>query len=179
MNQTNVHIDDERTAVLCNFGLSNMKADIARQTATHKLTNLGSQNWLSPEQLMGGLPGKPSDIFALGMTIFEVRLIFHSTFYGVSYNDRFTPMKFLWDISIQETSPYLLSRGTCGLNILLKTKHLNWQTRCGALLTNAGSRIPQWGWTPMLYVIPFGAYATSRRRIHPHQRHIYLHPPRL
>ena len=34
---------------------------------------MGSCNWMAPEQLLGGLLKKPCDIYALGMTIYEVR----------------------------------------------------------------------------------------------------------
>ena len=33
---------------------------------------MGSRNWMAPEQLLGGLLKKPCDIYALGMTIYEV-----------------------------------------------------------------------------------------------------------
>jgi WD40 repeat protein len=68
----NVLINDVGKAVLCDFGLSNIKADAIRRTTTHELSNVGSQNWMSPERLMGGTPRKPCDIYALGMTIFEI-----------------------------------------------------------------------------------------------------------
>lgn len=69
----NVLIDDGGKAVLCDFGLSRIKADVTSRTAT--LTSsvvTGSRNWMSPERLIGGLPRKPSDIYAFGMTLFEV-----------------------------------------------------------------------------------------------------------
>src|ERR1700749_4659684 len=74
MNQMNVLIDDGGKAVLCDFGLSRIKADVTSRTDTQKLAiTPGSRNWMSPERLLGGLPRKPSDIYAFGMTIYEVR----------------------------------------------------------------------------------------------------------
>lgn len=70
----NVLIDDGGKAVLCDFGLSRIKADVTSRTDTQKLAiTPGSRNWMSPERLLGGLPRKPSDIYAFGMTIYEVR----------------------------------------------------------------------------------------------------------
>ncbi|KAJ6559660.1 hypothetical protein B0H19DRAFT_875338, partial [Mycena capillaripes] len=63
-------INNAGTAVLCDFGLSRIKADITSRTAARDLGTLGpgSRNWMSPEVLRGALPRKPSDIYALGMT---------------------------------------------------------------------------------------------------------------
>jgi serine/threonine protein kinase len=36
---------------------------------------IGSRNWMAPERLLGGKLRKPSDIYALGMTIYEVTAI--------------------------------------------------------------------------------------------------------
>jgi len=67
----NVLIDDAGKAVLCDFGLSRIKADVTSRTATMKSSVVaGSRNWMSPERLTGGLPRKHSDIYAFGMTIF-------------------------------------------------------------------------------------------------------------
>lgn len=70
----NVLIDDSGKALLCDFGLSRVKADATSRTTTPKSSNVGSRNWMSPERLKGGSPRKHSDIYAFGMTIFEVRL---------------------------------------------------------------------------------------------------------
>lgn len=69
----NVLIDDSGKALLCDFGLSRVKADATSRTTTFKSSNVGSRNWMAPERLKGGTPRKPSDIYALGITIFEVR----------------------------------------------------------------------------------------------------------
>lgn len=74
LSQLNVLIDDNGNAVLCDFGLSRVKADTTTRTITTGVENIvGSRNWMSPERLLGGALKKPSDIYALGMTIYEVR----------------------------------------------------------------------------------------------------------
>ena len=72
--QLNVLIDDGGNAVLCDFGLSRIKADVTTRTVKSTMPMAGSRNWMSPERLMGRLPKKPSDIYAFGMVIYEVSL---------------------------------------------------------------------------------------------------------
>lgn len=68
-------IDDSGKAVICDFGLSRIKADsTSRVTIPTSTIAAGSRNWMSPERLLGGLPRKPSDIYAFGMTIYEVNI---------------------------------------------------------------------------------------------------------
>ena len=69
----NVLIDDNTRAVLCDFGLSHIKADATSQTARPGGGNAtGSRNWMAPERIVGGSLKTPSDIYAFGMTIFGV-----------------------------------------------------------------------------------------------------------
>ena len=69
----NVLIDDNTRAVVCDFGLSHIKADATSQTARPGGGNeTGSCNWMAPERIVGGSLKTPSDIYAFGMTIFEV-----------------------------------------------------------------------------------------------------------
>jgi serine/threonine protein kinase len=70
--QLNILIDDSGKAVLCDFGLSRIKADVTTRTTFSERNIAGSRNWMAPEQLMGGVPKKPCDIYAFGMTIYEV-----------------------------------------------------------------------------------------------------------
>lgn len=74
MRQMNVLIDNGGKAVLCNFGLLHVRADATSQTAALYSSNVGNQNWMAPERLIGGSLQKPSHIYTFGMTIFKVRL---------------------------------------------------------------------------------------------------------
>ena len=64
--------------MLCDFGLSRIKADTTIHTARSSTVSsadhgiVGSRNWMAPELLVGGTLRKPCDIYALGMTIYEV-----------------------------------------------------------------------------------------------------------
>lgn len=66
-------IDDGGNAVLCDFGLSRIRADVTSRTNRVEVDNIvGSRNWMAPERLLGGMLKKPCDIYAFGMTIYEV-----------------------------------------------------------------------------------------------------------
>jgi serine/threonine protein kinase len=74
--QLNVLIDEGANAVLCDFGLSRVKADVTSRTARPDgEAIMGTRNWMAPERLMGGLLKKPCDIYAFGMTLYEVSLV--------------------------------------------------------------------------------------------------------
>src|SRR5436190_10589333 len=49
--QLNVLIDDGGKSVLCDFGLSRIKADVCRQSDPG--TIMGSRNWMAPERFQG------------------------------------------------------------------------------------------------------------------------------
>jgi serine/threonine protein kinase len=69
----NVLIDDNEKAVLCDFGLSCLKADVTIRTARVDGEGvLGSPNWMAPERLLGGSLKMPCDIYAFAMTLYEV-----------------------------------------------------------------------------------------------------------
>jgi serine/threonine protein kinase len=69
-----VLIDDSEKAVLCDFGLSRVKADATSRDVSGNAGNtLGSRNWMAPERLLGGSVQKSSDIYAFGMTVYEVQ----------------------------------------------------------------------------------------------------------
>ncbi|KAF7300160.1 Kinase-like protein [Mycena kentingensis (nom. inval.)] len=73
----NVLVDERGRALLCDFGLSKVKADITSRTTTASsppsTTTSGSRNWMAPELLVGASgPRFSSDIYAFGMTIYEL-----------------------------------------------------------------------------------------------------------
>jgi serine/threonine protein kinase len=69
----NILIDDAGNAVLCDFGLSRVKADIASRTkVVDGAAIAGSRNWMAPERLIGSSLKRPCDIYAFGMVIYEV-----------------------------------------------------------------------------------------------------------
>ncbi|KAG7439931.1 kinase-like protein [Guyanagaster necrorhizus] len=69
LKAVNVLIDDARTAVLCDFGLSQIQEDIMRRAS---LPNIGSLNWMSPERLAGEPLRSAADIYSFSMTIYEL-----------------------------------------------------------------------------------------------------------
>jgi serine/threonine protein kinase len=69
-----VLIDNSGAAMLCDFGLSRIKADVTSHTKEVGVIIAGSRNWMAPELFMGGSLKSPCDIYAFGMTIFEVSL---------------------------------------------------------------------------------------------------------
>jgi serine/threonine protein kinase len=66
--------------VLCDFGLSRVKSDATTRTVRMGgPAPVGSRNWMAPELLTRGSLKKPCDIYAFGMTIYEVRFFFISS----------------------------------------------------------------------------------------------------
>lgn len=71
----NVLIDDAENAVICDFGLAHIKADVISRAVGvvgQGESLVGSRNWMAPERLLGESPKKPSDIYSFGMTIYEI-----------------------------------------------------------------------------------------------------------
>ncbi|KAF7362950.1 Kinase-like protein [Mycena venus] len=68
----NILVEDSGRSLLCDFGLSRVKADITGRTAQITNNTVGSRNWMAPELLAGSLPKIPSDIYAFGMTLYEL-----------------------------------------------------------------------------------------------------------
>ena len=55
---------------------------------------MGSRNWMAPELLQGKMLKKPCDIYALGMTIYEVNLTYFFCWMITDYLTRFIRTKF-------------------------------------------------------------------------------------
>ncbi|KAJ7819423.1 kinase-like protein, partial [Mycena leptocephala] len=74
LKAANILIDNAGTGVLCDFGLARVKADMTSRTAQRDITALGpgSRNWMSPELFRGAPPRRSSDIYAFGITIYEL-----------------------------------------------------------------------------------------------------------
>jgi serine/threonine protein kinase len=71
--QQNVLVDDSGRALLCDFGLARLKADITTRTMeSDPVAIAGSRQWMAPERLMGKSLRKPSDIYSFGITLYEV-----------------------------------------------------------------------------------------------------------
>ena len=96
--QQNVLIDGSGRAVICDFGLSRVKADILSRTRTTDAAAVaGSRYWMAPERLAGKPLRKPCDIYSFGITIYEVILIFGEEMSTTGLSSNFTrsmPTKF-------------------------------------------------------------------------------------
>ncbi|KAJ7496406.1 kinase-like protein, partial [Mycena latifolia] len=69
----NILVEDSGRSLLCDFGLSRVKADITTRTSHGGNTaTTGSCNWMAPELLAGSMPRMASDVYAFGMTIYEL-----------------------------------------------------------------------------------------------------------
>ncbi|KAJ7208855.1 kinase-like domain-containing protein, partial [Mycena pura] len=84
----NVLIDDRGRAQLCDFGLARVKADITSRTAAQVGNSVtsGSRNWMAPELLVGARVTPSSDMFAFGMTLYELYTD-ETPFASVAFND--------------------------------------------------------------------------------------------
>ncbi|KAK8850608.1 hypothetical protein IAR55_004527 [Kwoniella newhampshirensis] len=71
----NVLVTDEGHAIICDFGLSQLKLDFTTksQTAADKPTPIaGTMRWQSPERLAGGVLTRENDVYAWSMAVYEV-----------------------------------------------------------------------------------------------------------
>ncbi|KAF7346776.1 Kinase-like protein [Mycena sanguinolenta] len=70
----NILVEDSGKALLCDFGLARLKADAATRTVVQVDTPqiVGSRNWMSPEVLTGSRFRITSDVYAFGMTLYEL-----------------------------------------------------------------------------------------------------------
>ncbi|KAJ7912675.1 kinase-like domain-containing protein [Mycena leptocephala] len=70
----NVLVENSGKALLCDFGLTRLKADAATRTLANVDVPqiLGSRNWMAPELLTGSRYRVTSDVYAFGMTLYEL-----------------------------------------------------------------------------------------------------------
>ncbi|KAJ6485462.1 kinase-like domain-containing protein [Mycena vitilis] len=68
----NILVEDSSRAVLSDFGLARIKSDTTNRSLQMGHIVAGSRNWMAPELLAGSSPEMPSDIYAFGMTIYEL-----------------------------------------------------------------------------------------------------------
>jgi serine/threonine protein kinase len=78
LKAVNVLIDEGEKALLCDFGLARLKADVnSRRTTADTNVLLGSPNWMAPELFEGQTLRFPCDIYSFAMTVYEVRYYDH------------------------------------------------------------------------------------------------------
>ncbi|PPR08181.1 hypothetical protein CVT24_001531 [Panaeolus cyanescens] len=68
----NVLVDDGERALLCDFGLSRIKADVNSRSSVQPTGPGGSFHWMAPELFQGGRPKEPCDVYSFGMTMYEI-----------------------------------------------------------------------------------------------------------
>ncbi|KAJ7446300.1 kinase-like domain-containing protein [Mycena latifolia] len=120
----NILVEDSGRSLLCDFGLSRVKADItARTTQVGNTIMAGSRNWMAPELLTGSLPKLPSDIYAFGMTMYELYTdetplasVAHTDFIEVVFRLRVRPTRPHIDDGSKLTDPLWTLAELCWLH---------------------------------------------------------------
>jgi len=74
-SQVNILVNSAYKAVLADFGLSSLLQDIRTRsrTAGGSNKNVGTPYWTAPEVFNGKKMTEKSDIYSMGLTIWEVR----------------------------------------------------------------------------------------------------------
>ncbi|KAK4689262.1 hypothetical protein P7C73_g848, partial [Tremellales sp. Uapishka_1] len=71
----NVLVDDDNQAIICDFGLSHLKMDLTRRSASSATAPSplsGTMRWQAPERLAGGPLTTQCDVYAFAMSVFEL-----------------------------------------------------------------------------------------------------------
>lgn len=66
LKPANVLLDEEGSARVTDFGLA-----ISRADASERDSSSGTRGYMAPEQLQGGAPSEASDVYALGLLLYE------------------------------------------------------------------------------------------------------------
>ncbi|WVQ86131.1 hypothetical protein IAT38_008299 [Cryptococcus sp. DSM 104549] len=72
---SNVLVNDEGHAIICDFGLSQLKMDYTTKSKTRAgdpTAVAGTMRWQSPERLLGGVLTQKNDVYAWSMAVYEV-----------------------------------------------------------------------------------------------------------
>jgi len=70
----NILVGDGEKALLCDFGLSRIKADVNSRSIGSPSIPVGSPNWMAPELFKGERLRFPCDVYSFAMTMYEVWL---------------------------------------------------------------------------------------------------------
>ncbi|KAJ6471570.1 kinase-like domain-containing protein [Mycena vitilis] len=95
----NILVRHSGEAVLCDFGLTRIKSEITSSSIQMGRTIVaGSRNWMAPELFVGSSPKISTDIYAFGMTIYELYTdenpfssIEHSEFREIVFKQQIRP----------------------------------------------------------------------------------------
>ena len=139
--QLNVLIDSSGKAVLCDFGLSRIKADITGSTVVQSDQGglVGSRNWMAPELLLGRSLKKPCDIYAFAMTLYEVSYtLVLRVLVLTQLLVRYLQMRFHWVISAMLILLSLWSGRMSDLKGQMMRTPLIYQMQFGNLPKNVG-----------------------------------------
>jgi serine/threonine-protein kinase len=71
-NPANVLLTEDARAKVTDFGLAKLERSGPRSKLTQMGTVMGTPDYMSPEQASGGQAEAPSDIYALGATLYEM-----------------------------------------------------------------------------------------------------------
>ena len=67
-----VFLDNGEKALLCDFGLSRIKADVNSRSMGKATSIVGSPHWMAPELFQGEKLRFPCDVYSFAMTMYEV-----------------------------------------------------------------------------------------------------------